>query len=373
MKNHDPLVRPVIDRSQPVNITISISIRNLVMLDIKKQTLQAFGWLRVSWVDEFLTWDPRVYQVSSVRLDPDMLWHPQLVIFNTVKHLDELEIQKVKLTLRHDGKVMWFPGGMLETFCSIDVAQYPMDTQTCDVDVIPWNLVNSFLNGTFDTPAFRIDGMQDHPEWTLLATGTSYTLRATGFWVMTFSFTLQRKVLFHVMQILLPIVLLSLMNCLVFLLPVESGEKMTVSVTVFLSFAVFMSVIAASLPQNSDSVCLFGVFVAVQMLFSVCSIVMAIVTVIVFDTDDQLASGPIESGRDEKSTNTPLAEDLDDLQHTNCNASDAAAACPSDSQELVKAHARSTKGGTLPVKLGRFAQRSDTSEASGFVRTASLA
>ena len=57
---------------------------------------------------------------------------------------------------------------------------------------------------------------------------------------------------------------------------------MTVSVTVFLSFAVFMSLINDSLPQNSDSLCLFSVYVAVQMFLSACSIAMAAVIVFIF-------------------------------------------------------------------------------------------
>ncbi|KAL8596823.1 hypothetical protein ACOMHN_027152 [Nucella lapillus] len=91
---------------------------------------------------------------------------------------------------------------------------------------------------------------------------------------------------------ILPILLLSLLNCLVFLLPVESGEKMTVSVTIFLSFAVFLSLIDSSLPPNSDSVCLFSVYLAVQMFLGVCSIVMAACTVFIFGQNMDWTSAP---------------------------------------------------------------------------------
>ena len=108
-------------------------------------------------------------------------------------------------------------------------------------------------------------------------------------------YTTTVQVMFYVMNVVLPILLLSLMNCLVFLLPVDSGEKMTVSVTVFLSFAVFMSLINDSLPQNSDSLCLFSAYVAVQMFLSVCSIVMAATIVFLHGKDREESSASLSS------------------------------------------------------------------------------
>ncbi|KAK7114908.1 hypothetical protein V1264_000889 [Littorina saxatilis] len=285
MKRYDTVMRPVTDPSQPVYLSLSIGIKSFIQLDMKKQTLMSFGWLTVNWFDQFLTWDHDLYPFKVVHLTYGMIWRPELVVFNTISDLDQLEDQKIKVSVRHDGLVTWYPGGLFETFCSIDISHYPLDTQTCSVDIIPWSTDRSVVNGTFREPAFEISNTESHPEWTLVSTEAVYKVRPSDFWVLHFKFTLKRKVLFYVINIILPIVLLSLMNCLVFLLPVESGEKMTVSVTVFLSFAVFMSLINDSLPQNSDSICLFSAYVAVQMFLSVCSIVMAAVIVFIFDKD----------------------------------------------------------------------------------------
>ncbi|KAK7493756.1 hypothetical protein BaRGS_00014897 [Batillaria attramentaria] len=314
LKDYDKVVRPVKDSTQPVYLSMSIGIKSFIELDMKKQTLVSFGWLTVNWFDEYLTWDPIEHPVTSVHLTTDMVWRPELVVFNTISQLDELEDQKMKVIVNHDGKITWYPGGLFQTFCAIDISHYPLDTQTCSVDLIPWSLDNSFLNGTFNEPAFEITATENHPEWELVGTQTSYTLRQTNYWVISFKFMLRRKILFYVVNVIMPIVLLSLMNCLVFLLPVESGEKMTVSVTVFLSFAVFMSLINDSLPQNSDSLCLFSAYVAVQMFLSVCSIVMAAVIVFIFDQDkSHSALSAISAPSPTQKTTSEFSTPYDDL------------------------------------------------------------
>ncbi|KAK7114591.1 neuronal acetylcholine receptor subunit alpha-7-like [Littorina saxatilis] len=286
LKYYDTAVRPVLEPTEPLPVNVSIGIKAFIEVDTKKQTMTSFGWLKVEWFDAFLTWNKSEYGIGNVFLPSKDIWHPELVIFNTVKKMDELEGQMIKVKVRHDGKVKWFAGGLFQTFCSIDISRYPVDTQSCSIEVVSWSLNTLFIDLRISQDPFDITLMENHPEWMLVGTGSENVIRGNNFVALRFTFTLKRKVLFYVINIILPIVLLSLMNCLVFLLPVESGEKMTVSVTVFLSFAVFMTLINESLPKNSDTLCLFNAYVAVQMFLSVCSIVMATVIVFIFDKDN---------------------------------------------------------------------------------------
>ncbi len=65
---------------------------------------------------------------------------------------------------------------------------------------------------------------------------------------------LERKSRYSVINVLLPIVLLSLMDLLVFWLPAESGEKVSLGITVLLSFSVFLLVVDERMPRTSDAV-----------------------------------------------------------------------------------------------------------------------
>jgi len=57
---------------------------------------------------------------------------------------------------------------------------------------------------------------------------------------------------------ILPSLLITLVGFLGFLIPPDSGEKISMGVTTLLSMTVFLMVIADSMPPNSDSVPLIG-------------------------------------------------------------------------------------------------------------------
>lgn len=86
---------------------------------------------------------------------------------------------------------------------------------------------------------------------TYLSTGTAHT-------GVTFRIRLHRKRTFYVLNTIIPVVMLSLLNVLVFLLPASSGEKMALAVTVLLSFTVYLSIISEVMPKTSESISILG-------------------------------------------------------------------------------------------------------------------
>ena len=65
---------------------------------------------------------------------------------------------------------------------------------------------------------------------------------------------LKRKARYTVVNVITPIILLFVMDLLVFWLPPESGEKVSLGITVLLSFSVFLLVVDERLPRTSDTV-----------------------------------------------------------------------------------------------------------------------
>ncbi|XP_062583249.1 acetylcholine receptor subunit delta-like [Saccostrea cucullata] len=77
---------------------------------------------------------------------------------------------------------------------------------------------------------------------------------------------------------LAPILLLSLLNPLVFVLPVESGERVSYAITIFLSFAVFMTLLSDNIPKSSEPMSLMSYFLIITMSMSTLISVLAVVT-----------------------------------------------------------------------------------------------
>ncbi len=69
---------------------------------------------------------------------------------------------------------------------------------------------------------------------------------------------LQRKPFYYTMYMVMPSFILSLIALLMFWLPPESGEKVSLGITVFLAFSVLMFSLSDDLPESSDSFPIIG-------------------------------------------------------------------------------------------------------------------
>ena len=69
---------------------------------------------------------------------------------------------------------------------------------------------------------------------------------------------LQRRPDFYLLTMVFPCILTSAVAAMTFMLPVESGEKVSLEITVLLSLAVFMLVVSDSMPPSSDNFPIIG-------------------------------------------------------------------------------------------------------------------
>ena len=75
---------------------------------------------------------------------------------------------------------------------------------------------------------------------------------------VTFTIVMRRRTLYYLFNIIFPCLWLTILSLLGFWLPPDSGEKITLGITVLLAFSVFMLLIAESMPATSEFVPLIG-------------------------------------------------------------------------------------------------------------------
>ena len=71
-------------------------------------------------------------------------------------------------------------------------------------------------------------------------------------------FSFYRRILYYILNILCPCIWLNILSLLAFCLPPDAGEKITLGITVLLSYSVFMLLVAESMPPTSEFVPLIG-------------------------------------------------------------------------------------------------------------------
>uniref|UniRef100_A0A8C0CPY6 Acetylcholine receptor subunit alpha n=1 Tax=Balaenoptera musculus TaxID=9771 RepID=A0A8C0CPY6_BALMU len=104
---------------------------------------------------------------------------------------------------------------------------------------------------------------------------------STPYLDITYHFVMQRLPLYFIVNVIIPCLLFSFLTGLVFYLPTDSGEKMTLSISVLLSLTVFLLVIVELIPSTSSAVPLIGKYMLFTMVFVIASI---IITVIIINT-----------------------------------------------------------------------------------------
>ncbi|CAF2990379.1 unnamed protein product, partial [Rotaria sp. Silwood2] len=94
---------------------------------------------------------------------------------------------------------------------------------------------------------------------------------------ITFLIILRRKVLFHTVNFIIPCVGISFLTVLTFYLPSDSGEKVTLCISILVSLTVFFLLLAELIPPTSLVVPLIGKYVLFTMILVTLSILVTVV------------------------------------------------------------------------------------------------
>lgn len=91
-----------------------------------------------------------------------------------------------------------------------------------------------------------------------------------------FNLTLRRKTLFYTVNLIIPCVGLSFLSVVVFYLPSDSGEKISLCISVLVSLTVFLLLLSEILPPTSLVIPLLGKYLLFTMILVTLSVVVTI-------------------------------------------------------------------------------------------------
>ncbi|XP_041347636.1 acetylcholine receptor subunit alpha-1-A-like [Gigantopelta aegis] len=333
---HNPLVWPFPGKNT-ADVQLVYVFNALLEFDEKRQILRTSGMFFIEWEDNSLVWEPKHYNDTNViYVHPSMIWKPDMVIVNSVKAFGVIGTDSMKMYIDYEGHVMWFPGDFFETYCKVDITYYPLDVQKCKIDLKIWGCPQKGANVVLpDNPVDNV--AEKNGEWEVLEI-TSDTTDEVGRLGASFVVHLKRRRMFYVVNMMLPVIFLSFLNFLVFGLPAESGEKMTLSISVLISYAVFLTLVNDKLPENSEGLCCFSAYLAAEVFISVTS---TLVTVLVLNLYHR-PRGTRLSSRYLLWMVKPLKDPLTMYDETNRNV------WTTDTMELMDMHEKEEDGKEKP-------------------------
>ena len=162
-----------------------------------------------------------------------------------------------------NGNILWIVPAMIKSSCKIDIAYFPFDEQRCIIKFASWTYDGFQLNLINLKDSGDLDKYIPNGGWDLIGMPASRTVEyysccAEPFVDLTYTIIIRRKPMFYIYNLVLPCISLMGIGILVFCLPPESGEKVSLGVTVLLAMVVYQLLIADAIPPTSEVIPLIG-------------------------------------------------------------------------------------------------------------------
>ncbi|XP_046373235.2 neuronal acetylcholine receptor subunit alpha-10-like isoform X2 [Haliotis rufescens] len=279
--NYHSDVRPICGTDAPIEVKIGIAIRQVIELDEPKQILTINAWLRLNWYDCQFTWNATEYGgISSLILPYAKVWTPDITLYDNAG--DELAgLKDYRPVINSDGSASYNFPTIIQSLCKVDVTYFPFDTQTCALKFGSWAYHGLQVNSTNRASAGDMSNFKVNTEWDLVSVPVErhvvyYGCCPEPYPDVTFYVNLRRKPLFYTLNLLFPCILITTVALLGFLLPPDSGEKVSLEITVLLSLAVFLLVVSETLPPTSENFPLIGIYFCLSMMLVTFSTVLTV-------------------------------------------------------------------------------------------------
>ncbi|KAK2569377.1 Neuronal acetylcholine receptor subunit alpha-3 [Acropora cervicornis] len=265
-------VRPVRRSEEVVNVTFGLVVREIVDLDDKNQLLITRAEIREYWHDPLMVWNPSEYDgITFISVHPKDIWLPDIVLYNNAGTEFGSGMTRTKAVINHDGLVSINAPTIIESSCKIHVTNYPFDQQNCKLKFGSWTHEVNRLALTLERPSADLHEYSPSVEWELIGVpgefhSVKYACCDQPFDDVTYNVRIKRRPLYYTMYLIIPCAMISILTLLVFLLPPDCNERMTVGMAILVTLSFFFIMVAENMPATSEAVPLVGMYYTVTMI-----------------------------------------------------------------------------------------------------------
>lgn len=169
---------------------------------------------------------------------------------------------ETNVVIRCDGQIRWDSPAITKSSCKVDVSYFPFDGQQCPLTFGSWTYNGNQIDLLSMQETGDLTDFVENVEWEVLGmlakrNVITYGCCSEPYPDVTYTLLLRRRASFYVFNLLLPCIMISFLAPLGFYLPADSGEKVSLGVTVLLALTVFQLLVAESMPP-SENVPLIG-------------------------------------------------------------------------------------------------------------------
>ncbi|XP_067232536.1 neuronal acetylcholine receptor subunit alpha-10 [Chanodichthys erythropterus] len=278
--NYTSALRPVEDTDNIINVTLQITLSQIIDMDERNQILTTYLWIRQVWFDAYLTWNKTDYDgLDTIRIPSSYVWRPDIVLYNNADDQFSSSME-TNVVIRHDGQIMWDQPAISKSSCKVDVSFFPFDAQQCRLTFGSWTHNGNQMDLHNALDSADLADFVENVEWEVLGMPAKKNVILYGccsdpYPDITYTLHLKRRASFYIFNLLIPCMMISFLAPLGFYLPADSGEKVSLGVTVLLALTVFQLLVAESMPP-SENVPLIGKYYIATMTMVTASTALTI-------------------------------------------------------------------------------------------------
>jgi len=167
-----------------------------------------------------------------------------------------------------------------KTICKVRSTYFPFDQQHCTIII---------RSGSHDSQSIKFlqrRPIQGHSfirgEWELIHSYTEITdervsdFGQVDYSLVRFTLILKRNHLYYFIKIILPFALVSFVTLFTFLLPPQTGEKLTLNVTILLSLVIYLQLLSEYIPKSDDETPILTLFCNANFFLVFLSCIMTV-------------------------------------------------------------------------------------------------
>jgi len=271
LADYQPRGRPVLKTSDPVKVTVGITLQQITEINESEQTLSGIYWFNLEWNDPYLKFNDS--ETDSVRINVREIWSPDIEVYNLVSQTQMKAKEEVVIT--PSGSVTWIPPYKLTSTCKIDNTWFPYDMQECDIKLGSW-VWNGFM---MDIQMNSEDGIDlstyvTNNDWSLLSADgkrheTLYECCPEPYLDITYTVKLQRRSSPYVGKVLAPAFMITTLAILSLAIPATAPSP-RILLLIFLLISLWSlnsdiphPSLLASLLTSCSNVILFILFLSI--------------------------------------------------------------------------------------------------------------
>ncbi|KAG7190615.1 hypothetical protein KM043_006702 [Ampulex compressa] len=259
LDKYDAGVRPAKNSSQPLTVIFGLSLHHIIDVDEKNQILTTNCWITQIWTDHHLKWNVSEFAgIRVIRVPYNRVWRPDTILYNNADPQYSSAVINTNVIVSHTGEVVWLSHGIFRSSCDIDVEFFPFDEQRCALKWASWTYDGYQLelerqSEQGDVSNYQANGEFDLVDFSARRNVEYYSCCPQPYPDITYEIRLRRRPMFYVFNLILPCILINGVALLVFYVPSESGEKVTLGISALLSMTVFLMTIRETLPPTEKT------------------------------------------------------------------------------------------------------------------------